>query len=176
MSKCGRLGVTLLLPACAWWPTGVRQASAQEITIERGYVWMYGPNPGLLALTIGGTDGFTLHLDRDRPVLDTFGSRLFRQFGMPFRHLDGHRRAARVEQHPPSILSRRRRPHRPPPTATPITMERRCGAGVGELESCNCRVQPARREARLRHVGRADDTRRLKLGVSSTTFPFKTSK
>jgi hypothetical protein len=34
---------------------------------------MYGPNPGLLALTIGGTDGFTFHLDRDRPVRDTFG-------------------------------------------------------------------------------------------------------
>jgi len=73
MSKCRRLGVTLLLAACAWSPIGVGRASAQGITIERGYVWMYGPNPGLLALTIGGTDGFTFHLDRDRPVLDTFG-------------------------------------------------------------------------------------------------------
>src|SRR5690349_20456752 len=73
MSKGRRLGVTLLLAACAWSPVGVGRASAQGITIERGYVWMYGPNPGLLALTIGGTDGFTFHLDRDRPVLDTFG-------------------------------------------------------------------------------------------------------
>src|SRR3954453_7807815 len=73
MSKCRRLAVTLLFAASAWLPIGVAQASAQQITIERGYVWMYGPNPGLLALTIGGTDGFTFHLDRDRPVLDTFG-------------------------------------------------------------------------------------------------------
>jgi hypothetical protein len=73
MSKCRGLRVVLLLVACVWLPIGIGDASAQEITVDRGYVWMYGPNPGLLAMTLGGTHGFTFHLDRDRPALDTFG-------------------------------------------------------------------------------------------------------
>ena len=35
---------------------------------------MYGPDPGCSVWAIGGTRGFTFHLDRERPVLDTFGA------------------------------------------------------------------------------------------------------
>src|SRR3954462_11429995 len=72
MSKRLRLRATLLFVACVSLPIGSGHASAQEITIDRGYVWMYAPNP-VFALTVGGTRGFTFRLDRDRPVLDTFG-------------------------------------------------------------------------------------------------------
>ncbi len=73
MTRSHRCRVTLLILGGVWLLAASDRASAQDITVTRGYVWMYGPNPGLLGLTIGGTRGFTFHLDRERPLLDTFG-------------------------------------------------------------------------------------------------------
>src|SRR3954447_22065492 len=58
-ARSHRFRLTLLILAGVWFLAASNRASAQDITVTRGYVWMYGPNPGLLGLTIGGTRGFT---------------------------------------------------------------------------------------------------------------------